>query len=188
MIEQASKQDEDTLIDQAKHGDRGAFGELVKMHQAGVIGVVLRMCGDPCLAEDAAQEAFIRAWQHLPRYQHRDQHRGSFRNWLYRIALNVALDRLRAERETINVEKLPLTTARGRPEIVAERHERSVHVREAILALPPASRSTLILREYEGLSYREIAEILNIPMGTVMSRLNYARKKLRETLARYLED
>ncbi len=184
MIEQADKQDEDTLIDQAKQGDRWAFGELVRLHQTGVIGVVLRMCGDPYLAEDAAQEAFIRAWQHLPHYQHR----GSFRSWLYRIALNVALDRLRVERETVNVERLPLTTSEGRPEIIAERHERHDYVREAVLALPPASRSALILREYEGLSYREIAEILNIPMGTVMSRLNYARKRLRAILAPYLKE
>lgn len=60
-------------------------------------------------------------------------------------------------------------------------------MRQAVLALPPASRAVLVLREYEGLSYREIAETLNIPIGTVMSRLNYARDRLRESLAPYLE-
>jgi RNA polymerase sigma-70 factor (ECF subfamily) len=184
MIIEADRKDERALIDQAKRGNRWAFGELVKLHQTGVVRIVQRMYGDLYLAEDAAQEAFIRAWQHLPRYQHQ----GNFRSWLYRIAINVALDHLRAERETVNVERLPLKGTEGRPEIAAENHERSQHVREAILALPPASRSALILREYEGLSYREIAETLKIPIGTVMSRLNYARKRLRAILAPYLED
>jgi RNA polymerase sigma-70 factor (ECF subfamily) len=188
MIEQrvstSGANNQNALIDQARQGDRWAFGELVKMHQAGVIRVVLGMCGDPYLAEEAAQEAFIRAWQYLPRYKHR----GKFRSWLYRIALNVALDRLRAEKETVDVERLSLTTMRGRPEVITERHERRDYVREAVLALPSASRSALILREYEGLSYQEIAETLNIPLGTVMSRLNYARQRLRAMLASYLEE
>ncbi len=171
------------LIDKAKDGDRQAFGELVRLHQQGVIRVVTRMCGDVYLAEDAAQEAFIRAWQNLPRYRPRSP----FKNWLYRIALNVALDRLRKERESVDVQSLPLTAPYEGPEGVVERQERQTRVRQAVLSLPPASRAVLILREYEGLSYREISETLDIPMGTVMSRLNYARKRLREGLAIYLE-
>ena len=171
------------LIAQAQQGDRGAFGELVRCHREGVINVVYRMCGDANLAEDAAQEAFIRAWQHLPRYRPRSP----FRNWLYRIATNVALDALRRERETVDVDSISLAAHNDGPETVMEGQERGERVREAVLALPPASRAVLVLREYEGLSYREIADTLGIPSGTVMSRLNYARNRLRESLAAELE-
>lgn len=171
------------LITQAQQGDRRAFGELVRCHRQGVINVVYRLCGDENLAEDAAQEAFIRAWQNLPRYRPRS----AFRNWLYRIATNIALDTLRREREMVDVDELPLPAPEEGPEAVVEERERGSLVQQAVLALPPASRSVLILREYEGLSYREIAETLTIPIGTVMSRLNYARKRLRESLAPVLE-
>ncbi len=171
------------LITQAQQGDRQALGELVRRHREGVINVVYRMCGDASLAEDAAQEAFIRAWQHLPSYRPRSP----FRNWVYRIASNVALDALRRERETVDIDTLPLSTSDEGPEAAVEGIERGERVRQAVLTLPPASRAVLVLREYEGLSYREIADTLSIPIGTVMSRLNYARNRLRETLAPYLE-
>jgi len=171
------------LIAKAQQGDRQAFGELVRRHREKAINVVYRMCGDANLAEDAAQEAFIRAWQHLPNYRPRSP----FRNWVYRIATNVATDLIRRERETVDVDTLSLVSLDEGPEAMVERGERGERVRQAVLALPPASRTVLVLREYEGLSYREIADTLGIPIGTVMSRLNYARNRLRESLAPYLE-
>ncbi len=171
------------LIRQAQQGDRQAFGSLVLRHREGVINVVYRMCGDSYLAEDAAQEAFIRAWNNLPKYQPRSP----FRNWVYRIAVNVALDVLRREKETVDVDDLPLASPGAGPEAVMTAKERAERVQEAVLALPTASRTVLILREYEGLSYREIAESLDVPMGTVMSRLNYARKLLATTLSEDME-
>lgn len=172
------------LIAQAQQGDRRAFGELVRRHREGVVNVVYRMCGDANLAEDAAQEAFIRAWTHLPNYRPRSP----FRNWLYRIATNAARDALRRERETVDVDNLPLIAPNAGPEETMEKAERGERVQQAVLALPTASRAVLVLREYEGLSYREIADTLSIPIGTVMSRLNYARNRLRESLAPYLEE
>jgi RNA polymerase sigma-70 factor (ECF subfamily) len=171
------------LITRAQQGDRRAFGELVRRHREGVINVVYRMCGDANLAEDVAQEAFIRAWQHLPSYRPRSP----FRNWVYRIGTNVALDALRRERETVAIDALLLSTGAAGPEATLVGEERGERVRQAVLALPPASRAVVVLREYEGLSYREIADTLGIPVGTVMSRLNYARNRLREALAPYLE-
>ncbi len=172
------------LIGRAQVGDRWAFGELVRLHREGVVNVVYRMCGDANLAEDAAQEAFIRAWKHLPKYKPY----APFRNWLYRIATNVARDVLRRERETVDVDQLPLATAKAGPEASLVRAQRGERVRAAVLALPEASREALVLREYGGLSYKEIAETLDIPIGTVMSRLNYARKRLGEMLAPDLEE
>ena len=172
------------LVSQAQHRDRSAFGDLVRHHRAGVINVVYRMCGDAQLAEDAAQEAFIRAWQKLPSYQPRSP----FRNWLYRIATNVALDTLRRERETVDVDKVQLRARTVGPEDSFEKSEKEEFVRNAVLALPAASRAVLVLREYEGLSYKEIAATLGIPIGTVMSRLNYARIHLAATLAPLVEN
>jgi RNA polymerase sigma-70 factor (ECF subfamily) len=174
---------EHNLVTRAQQGDREAFSELVRCHREGVINVVYRMCGDAALAEDAAQEAFIRAWQHLASYQPRS----AFRNWVYRIAANVALDALRRERETVDVDAVPVAAPGPGPEAALIEKERAGRVRQAVLALPPASRAVLVLREYEGLSYQEIAYTLDIPMGTVMSRLNYARNRIRESLAAYLE-
>jgi RNA polymerase sigma-70 factor (ECF subfamily) len=137
------------------------------------------MCGDVELAEDAAQDAFIKAWQNLHRYQPK----APFRNWVYRIATNAALDLLRRKRKTVDIDLIPMKSSSPSPEVAAEKTERAAFIKNAVLDLPPASRSVLILREYEGLSYREIADTLNIPLGTVMSRLNYARKQLRQSLA-----
>ena len=171
------------LITQAQSGDRHAYGELVRRHRQGVVNVVYRMCGDAQLAEDAAQEAFVRAWQHLPDYRPRSP----FRNWVYRIATNVALDATRREPDTVNLDAVRLVDPTAGPEPTLMKRERAQLVWQAVLALPPASRLVLVLREYEGLSYREIAEVAGIPIGTVMSRLNYARNRLCGLLAPELE-
>lgn len=175
--------DELDFIHRAQRGDRQAFGELVARYRDGVVNVIYRMCGDAELAEDAAQEAFIRAWQHLPKYRPD----APFRNWVYRIATNAALDTLRREREMSNVDDMPITARTPGPEAVIEQNERAALVQRAVLALPEASRVVLILREYEGLTYQEIADMVQIPIGTVMSRLNYARTRLRDMLKECLE-
>jgi RNA polymerase sigma-70 factor (ECF subfamily) len=175
-----SRTDELAWIAGAQQGDRQAFGELVRQHRAGVINVVYRMCGDVALAEEAAQEAFLRAWQNLGRYNPRF----AFRSWVYRIALNVAVDALRRERPTTDLEAEPFMAEGDGPEAALVRKQEAEQLRQAVLELPPASRAVLVLREYEGLSYQEIADAQDIPIGTVMSRLNYARGQLRKALSR----
>ena len=164
-------------------GDRQAFGDLVCRYQEQVVGVVFRMCGDVDLAEEAAQEAFLRAWQRLHQYKPQFP----FRSWIFSIAIHLALDALRREPETMDVDALDLQSAHPGPEGALESKQRAEEVRQAVLALPPASRAVLVLREYQGLSYGEIAEVLGIPAGTVMSRLNYARRHLRQALSEDLE-
>jgi len=168
------------LVSRAQSGDRNAFSELVRAHAQGVLHVIYRMCGDMQVSEDAAQETFIQAWLRLPSYRPR----ASLRNWLYRIAVNTAIDMLRKEKRILPgaVDDLALTDPGPGPEARVASSERAEAVQVAVLALPDASRAVLVLREYEGLSYQEIAEALDIPVGTVMSRLNYARKLLKENL------
>ncbi len=171
---------EAALATRAQQGDRDAFGELVRGHYPGVVNVVYRMCGDARLAEDSAQETFIRAWQHLTSFRPGT----SLRNWLYRIGINAALDVLRRERVTpADLEAVELADPTASPEAELIQKERGASVQRAILSLSESNRSILILREYGGLSYQEIAAVLDIPAGTVMSRLNYARGRLREILA-----
>lgn len=180
------------LIARAQGGDRQAFGVLVTRYRAGVVNVVYRMCGDILLAEEAAQEAFLRTWLNLRRYQP-DK---SFRAWLYRIAINAALDELRRGRSTgaLSLSSEDETDAQVRTGVVdnpgaaLEERERARLVRQAVMDLPEASRAALILREYGGLSYNEIAAALGIPLGTVMSRLNAARSQLRRSLAALMEE
>ncbi len=175
---------ETELVKQAQHGDRNAFGELVRIHAQGVTNVIYRMCGDVHIAEDAAQEAFIQAWLHLSSYRPQT----SLRNWLYRIAFNAATDILRREKRILpnDMEEMPLTDSHPGPEALLFQSERTALVQKAILSLPDASRAVLILREYEEMSYHEIADTLDIPVGTVMSRLNYARRVLKEKLEQTL--
>jgi RNA polymerase sigma-70 factor (ECF subfamily) len=102
--------------------------------------------------------------------------------------MNAALDMLRREKKPVDIETLALVSAEDKVEARFEQRERINLVRRAVLGLPEASRAVLILREYEGLSYAEIASALDIPAGTVMSRLSYARKSLQDKLYRYMEE
>jgi len=171
--------DEEDWIRQAQSGDLEAFNELVRCYRLPVIDVVYRMCGDAALAEDSAQEAFIRAWQHIPCLRPDS----SFRNWLFCIAVNVAKDVLRQQKPTLDYENMEQISDSYNVESELIRNSSLKLVREAVLNLPEASRAVLILREYQGLSYQEIAEVLEIPKGTVMSRLSYARQHLANQLA-----
>ncbi len=166
------------IIENAKKGDFDAFSILVLAHREAVMNMVYRMCGDQQLAEDATQEAFIRCWQNLPRYQAM----ASFRAWLFRIALNAAYDTLRREKNNINIDDFQIGEE-SKVEQMVEKEQDRIQLQKAVLRLPSASRIVIILREYEQMSYQEIAETLEIPIGTVMSRLNYARNCLLKELS-----
>lgn len=176
--------DDRDLITFAQQGDRQAFTELVHCHQDSMVSLTYRMCGDLRLAEDAAQEAFVRVWQNLKSYK--PQY--AFRSWLYRIATNAALDVLRRERPTTELDSLSLVDTGITPESSAEDNQQAVHIRQAIAQLSEPLRMVLILREYHELTYQEISHALDIPVGTVMSRLNTARVQLRQKLLMLLEE
>jgi RNA polymerase sigma-70 factor (ECF subfamily) len=165
-------------IARSQAGDQAAYGCLVQQYQRLVVSVAYRQGLDLAEAEDVAQETFVKAWLALPKYQ---PALGSWRAWLCRIAVNLAIDRQRRQRPQVELDdRLP---AGGRS--VSEQAEADLQaqaVRRALASLPPASRAALVLSEYQGLSYAEIAAALDIPLGTVMSRLHYARRRLRELL------
>jgi len=171
---------ETELVTRAQNGERSAFSELVCIHVQGVRNVIYRMCGDVQIAEDAAQETFIQAWMHLSSYRPQT----SLRSWLYRIAVNAATDILRNEKRILPnaLEDLQLKDPQPGPEAILSQAERTSLLQKAVLSLPDASQAVLVLREYEEMSYQEIADALDIPVGTVMSRLNYARKLLKDKL------
>lgn len=176
---------EGDLVEKAKLGDRNAFGELVRQHYPGVVRIVYRLCGDAGLAEDMAQEAFLRSWINLTTFHAQS----SLRNWLYRIAVNATLDVLRRKSEEAleDEEAQLLPDQADGPEAAVIAKERAAQIQQALQSLPDAARSALVLREYGGLSYQEIASVLDVPVGTVMSRLNYARNRLRELLKEILQ-
>lgn len=167
------------ILVQAASGNTGAFAQLVRQYRPQVLRVAYGIVGSAEEAEDVAQEVFIKVWNNLPRYRAQ----GSLANWLYRITVNVALDALRRKGNELSLDDWQHDPAE-RPEEAILRSDEEERVRRALAALPPGARSALILREYEQLSYKEIAEVLQIPIGTVMSRLNYARTLLKERLAR----
>jgi RNA polymerase sigma-70 factor (ECF subfamily) len=177
-------------VERARGGDHEAFRVLVERHRDRVYRQALRILRDEELARDAVQEAFLKAYRGLRRFEGRSR----FTTWLYRLVYNLCLDMKRRDRFSARQvewdDERPASLpedAPGRmegPGAAAERVELRRGLAEAIDQLPDEARETLVLREVEGLSYAEIAEALRIPKGTVMSRLHYARRRVQAALER----
>lgn len=173
--------EEKDLICRAARGDAEAFRQLVEAYQTPAYRLAARMCG-PDSAEDVTQEAFLAAWRALPDF------RGDcrFSTWLYRLVSNAAIDCLRREkkhRDTGDVDDLELPDGGPSPQEQAERSDTRDAVRRALDRLSPEHRQVLLLRFMQELDYGEIARALNVSEGTVKSRINRAKSKLREVLA-----
>lgn len=173
--------EEKNLICRAARGDAEAFRQLVEAYQTPAYRLAARMCG-PDSAEDVTQEAFLAAWRALPEF------RGDcrFSTWLYRLVSNAAIDCLRREkkhRDTGDVDDLELPDGGPSPQEQAERSDTRDAVRRALDRLSPEHRQVLLLRFMQELDYGEIARALNVSEGTVKSRINRAKSKLREVLA-----
>ncbi len=176
---------ETELLRRAQKGDPQAFGALVERYQRRVVGVAFAVVHNQDDALELAQETFVRAFENLSKFESRS----SFSTWLYRIAANLAIDFrrregrhkiLRGEDAENEIQRLP--TPRGDLFLEASRSELSKRISDALRELTPEHRAVILLREVEGLSYDEISEVLQVPRGTVMSRLHYARGHLRGIL------
>jgi RNA polymerase sigma-70 factor (ECF subfamily) len=172
--------EERRLIDRSANGDQEAFRQLVLRYHRLVMNVAFRALGELSLAEDVAQEVFIKVYKALPSYRHDKP----FKHWLHRVAGNAVPDALRRRRPVVSLDALeqPPQAHDSDPQDVATRHDLQRAVRHAIANLPPHYRDTIALQAFGELSYDEIARVLDIPLGTVMSRLNGAKRLLRETL------
>jgi RNA polymerase sigma-70 factor (ECF subfamily) len=154
--------------------DVRAFGELVRRHQDFVYGAALRVVRDPTIAEDLAQEAFLRAYRGLPDFRYDSQ----LRSWLYRIVTNLALNAVTRKREYAH-DGVPLQSAAPSAEHSAHDSLLADHMHAAIAELPEDLRRCLVLREYEGMSYQQIADATGLPLNTVRTRILRARRALR---------
>jgi RNA polymerase sigma-70 factor, ECF subfamily len=162
--------DDGILLAAAKDGDVDAFEALVRRHQAAVFRVALRMLGSRPDAQDAAQETFVRAWRGLPRFRHQS----AVSTWLYRIVTRRCLDLIAARRATTDLHELELEAGTD-PAEAAEQREQLRAVTRAIAGLPGEQRAALVLREFEGLSYQEVADVLSTSLPAVKGRIHRAR-------------
>lgn len=182
-----AEQDESQLIGRAREGELDAFNLLIDAYERPVYNLCLRMLSSVQAAEDAAQEAFISAFRSLASFRG-----GSFRSWLFRIASNACYDEMRRQRAR-PVRSLDTPAADDRPQMdfPSDAHSLDEHVqnvelrealRDALMELPPDQRLVIVLRDVQGMDYDEIAEVTNTNLGTVKSRINRARSRLRTAL------
>jgi RNA polymerase sigma-70 factor (ECF subfamily) len=181
---------EEVLVQRAQAGENDAFAELVLEHQRFVFNLALRALGDPHDAEDLSQEAFIRAWSALPRFRRKAR----FQTWLYRIVMNLCynrLPRLRKELSEMGDESVVLledTREMHSPSAVLDADELRDFLHQQIDSLPESYRLLITLRFQQDLSYAEISEIVDMPLGTVKTGIFRARQQLREALHQYEEE
>lgn len=182
--------DDAALIRLFLSGDAGAFDRLVVRHQDRVFNLCFRFLGDVHEADDLAQDVFIKAFTAL----HAFRFESAFSTWLYRIAVNTCRNRIKSLAYRFKKTAHSLHSEKGNihgalsdesasPGAALERKERSRRVQQAVDALPGDKKTVLILRDFEGLTYEEIAALTGLKPGTVKSRLARARQQLRETLA-----
>ena len=165
------------LVERAREGDAAAFEKLYRSHVGRVYAVCLRMTADPVRAEEATQEAFVKAWHRLDRFEGRS----AFSSWLHRLAVNVVLDAKRAEKRRAGEpwpeegEETSLRVEPGEPGV-------RLDLERAIRRLPSGARTAFVLHDVEGYRHREIAEMTGRAEGTWKAQLHRARKLLREAL------
>jgi RNA polymerase sigma-70 factor, ECF subfamily len=181
---------EEVLIERARSGEREAFEELVRRHTDHLFAVTLRFLGDRADAEEATQEAFLRAWRSIGRFERRSK----FFTWLYRIGLNEAnrlAARRAAVRKTRSLDEEPIPDAPDwseAPEARLGQGEVRRVLEDAISDLPPDHRAPLVLRDVEGLSTAEAAQVMDLSEGAFKSRLHRARLAVRRALDEYFLD
>ena len=179
---------EDDLILRSKHGDLESFNQLVEKYQREVYNLALRMLGQASAADDATQEAFISAFRGIGQLRS-----DNFRAWLLRITANTCRDQLRSLRRhpTTPLDELVLNTEVDRsaqsPEDYAINRELGAEIANALLTISNEQRMAVILYDIEGLSYEEIAQVMNCSLGTVRSRISRGRERLRHYLAQRVE-
>jgi RNA polymerase sigma-70 factor, ECF subfamily len=182
--------DDSSLINRSVAGDTEAFGELVFRYQDRLYNSLVHYLRNESEAEEVLQDSFILSFTRLSSFQGKS----SFYTWLYRIAFNTAISRRRRKRPQVSLERdivgsgKELDGGAPSPESQLDEQERSTALMAALGRLHEDHRSILVLREMDELSYEEISEILDLPVGTVRSRLHRARAQLKDELAIFFQD
>ena len=184
---------DEILVARCQKGDRQAFELLIKKYQRRIFHLIYRMTQDPAVVEPLAQEVFLKAYRSISNF------RGSsrFYTWLYRIAVNTSLSHIKKQsyeeiRERTHAYDLQVSSLQDDsiktedPEALFMRKEFFKHLLASLLRLPEELRTAVVLREFTGLNYEEIAEVMQVPLGTVRSRIFRARARLREMLEPYV--
>lgn len=178
------------LVRRARKGDADAFEALMAPHERKIYFLCLRMLGNREDALDCAQEAMLRIWRSMATYRGE----AAFTTWMYRIATNACLDMLRRQKarpavplETFLETNVLASDDRDGPVEQAEASARKQAIEQGLARLSDTLRAAIVLRDVQGLSYEEISGVLDTPVGTVKSRINRARERLREILARDME-
>jgi RNA polymerase sigma-70 factor, ECF subfamily len=190
--------DDLTLVRRCREGDQGAFRALVERYQKKAFAQALGMVKDRDEAMDVAQEAFVKVYKYLDHFKGDS----SFYTWLYRIVSNLCVDRMRRKASTASPDSREfdekqdqeelatagiLSTRLGtNPQKAALRAELAAKIDEALEQIPEKHREILLMRELEGMSYEDMARVLEVPKGTVMSRLFHARAKMQKLLSEYV--
>lgn len=171
-----SSLDEKELLYRSLRGEKEAWGEIVKRYKHSVYGVNLSILKDETEAEDATQETFVKAWNNLDKY---DMNR-KFSTWLFTVGSNISKNMVRKRDRWGFLKDVSLVSGGSDPPSTIEKEERKKGIREALFNLKPDYRAPLIMRYWGELSYEEISDILNIPEGTVKTRLHRGKKELKE--------
>jgi len=186
------------LVKRCQDGDPEAFDELVTRYRTRVFGMIYNMVHSEQDAWDLAQDSFVKAWKSIKRFRGQS----SFYTWIYRIVMNVTIDWLRKKQikaggaefddsiQLKEVDPASKTMPKGDaiPSEQLEQREIRAEIDKAIGQLSPEHRAVILMKEIDGMQYHEIAETLGCSIGTVMSRLFYARKKLQNLLRDYYEN
>jgi len=181
LLDHADEPSERDLADGLRRGDPSAFEQIYRLHHRRVYQVAVRVLGNPTVAEDIAQEVFIRA------FERGSQFRGDSKlsTWFYRLTVNACLSHMR-RKSGVSLDENPLLVETIERAIPAASTLRPA-LEEAIRSLPPGYRTSVVLHDVEGLEHEEIAKVLGISVGTSKSQLHKARARLREMLEPAME-
>ena len=172
----ADQTDDLELVQKVRDGDRNAFSQLVRRHQKNLMRLCVRFMKDVDMAEDIVQESFIKAYERL----HSFEGRASFKSWLFQIAVNTAKNRLRDRRDSgVNIDDLHLAVS-ARAETTLVHTAVAQLIQKSVDTLPMKQKTALVLRIYEDLSFKEIAEIMECPYDTAKANYRHALMKLRD--------
>lgn len=187
--------DEHELVKKFKSGDQHAFDLLVSQNKRKLYSAIYRMTRNHQVTDELLQETFLKLWTSIDKYDEAYP----FYPWLYRIAVNNTINHLRKEKKRSRDSSLEeemedrfMQPADGKnphePEVAFVRKERDTIILEALQQVSPTYRAALVLRVFQGLSYKEIGDVLECTVGTVMSRLNRARSQMKDLLQDYLKN